>query len=151
MGSIVRVSFLMLLFVVGVLVGCSFVETGQDYALKPYVTKFYGDMGINPKTRDKYAVRFSSLSHQNNVIGRCYRGMGIIDIDPAYWYSASERRRLSLIYHELAHCVCSLNHTDDIEEHGFCPESIMHSESIPDVCLEIKWDKYIKDLRKECE
>lgn len=52
------------------------------------------------------------------VIGMCYYNFGgptRIEIDPRWWSRADEKERWALIYHELGHCVCNLDHPEIVD------------------------------------
>src|SRR5690606_11448086 len=70
---------------------------------------------------------------KNNVIGTCYRWWGPdfreIKIDQAYWVSASKNERISLVFHELAHCDINRDHDEAFLTNGW-PRSLMYPYNI---------------------
>lgn len=114
-----------------------------------------------------------------SVIGMCYWNWGIlgaknrIEIDPMYWKTAGEYEKWNLIFHEMGHCVCNLQHPDIKEESGFigwlndvgittvrkqehylrdgCPATIMHPLNLSNECVADHQQYYIQELFSRCK
>lgn len=108
------------------------------------------------------------------VIGLCtrtiYSDQFTITIDRRYWLTAWDKDRWQLMYHELGHCMCNLNHPIDSEALDFvdflkkigiknnrykkfydgCPVSLMHPYLVPTWCLDMHKTEYIHELFSNC-
>lgn len=155
MRSIRNIVILCSMFAAGFFIGCStFTPIIKDSELQPFVESFIRNMNLEPDALDGYTVKFESLNHielDNGefVIGRCYSDE--ITIDPTFWYNwiLSNRRKRVLIYHELAHCYCDLEHNNELKEDG-CPEDLMYPTLPRDSCIKKHMKEYIDKLYNEC-
>ena len=158
--SVMRISLLTGLLFASMMYGCSLVPQGpRDGALTSYVESFFNEMDIDKEVMDEYKISFRSLDAFNDkdepdriVIGICYEYKKTMYIHPEFWYgsSESERRKTGLVYHELAHCVCSSNHVKDKFDDG-CPTSLMYPTLPNNMCLRRHWNSYMTKLKKGCE
>lgn len=70
-----------------------------------------------------------------------------IEIDQEYWRTASFYERESTVFHELAHCVLDLEHTDELTGDflmSLRPKSLMYPYSFSD--YETYRKEYIREL-----
>lgn len=82
----------------------------------------------NPEYEDFYTGTVGLCRKWNN-------GKREIFIDPSYWYSVSYGYRITLMYHELGHCVLDQDHRENSIMHGYNFNA--YSES---------WDWYVDEL-----
>lgn len=151
--SIFRISFLMMVFTGGFVLGCAGFGVQQDKELTDYVRDFSIEVNVPMEELEKIDVTFFTLKGKapSGVIGRCFPLTKEIQIDPRYFYSeASEISRKSLIFHEIAHCQCGFGHTNELMKDG-CANSLMHESDVPQYCLKKHWDHYMKDLQEICK
>jgi len=155
--SIVRISILLIFFAFGVIAGCGTVGVQtNDTDLQPYIINFTKDMDLRKEEVRNFSVVFRTLPTEVNdkvikkVIGRCHPLTKEIQIDPKFWYTETEFRKTSLIYHELTHCVCSQYKHDDTLKEDKCPETLMNSQSTSQKCLNKYWEEYIDELYERC-
>ena len=147
-----RVSILMLFFIGGVAVSCSTLRT--DKALDPYVDRFVHDMGFNKSVMKGHVITFETVVSPDegyNILGQCNYLTGKVTVDPKFFFGTftPERRKTGLVYHELGHCVCLLDHDDKMLEDD-CPASLMHSYLPDNRCMQRHWKKYVADLYDKC-
>lgn len=113
-------------------------------------------------------------------IGVCWWTLtgGEIEIDRNAWAGKSEMARMSLIYHEVGHCLCNRMHTftitrnswykntlnalgDFLEAIGWaekigqfegssCPNSLMYASHISDSCLFLYYKEYMEEFYNKC-
>jgi hypothetical protein len=106
-------------------------------------------------------VEFTN-SLPENVAGRCWRaqvGLSLIEISITYWErldvfkeEVTELMREQLMFHELAHCIHGLKHTDEMRELETgtkIPGSIMYPAQFISYALER--DYYIQELTERIE
>ena len=147
-----RISIMMLFFLAGLNTGCSTFRT--DSAAKPYIDKFIHDMGFEPSAMKGNTVTFETVESEVEgfrILGQCNTFTGKVTIDPKFFFGmfTTEKRKTALVHHELAHCVCMLDHDDEMMADG-CAVSIMHSYLPPNKCLQKHWQHYIADLYDRC-
>ena len=84
------------------------------------------------------------------IIGSCniFLFYKSIIIDRQNFLEASKIERKALLYHELAHCICDLDH-NNLQEME-CHYSLMNELLPSQYCLEKHWDRYIKILKHSC-
>lgn len=103
-----------------------------DIELQPYVEMFEEDCNCNVD------IRITFRSQDYNYIGVCknYKKAGWkeIYIDPEYWYATTEGKRITLMYHELGHCVLDQDHRSN---------SIMYHRNFD---ATNNWDYYVNEL-----
>lgn len=117
----------------------------------------------------KFSQTIAEDTNSPNAVGVCWMWSGRIQIDPIYWNQNPLERR-SLLFHELGHCHCGLDHPIEITglpllrilngfgirtKHGpflsdGCPKTIMHPEVVGRFCMERHFDYYIKELFGQC-
>ena len=135
-------------FLIGTMHGCSIMKNPSDVKFREEVDVFYTLMQLDKSSIPDYTVNFQSLP--SPAIGRCYMLTNEIQIDPDYWYRQSTYlQRKSVLYHELAHCICNLGH-EEIMMKDSCPSNIMYPSIPSKKCLRKHWGKYIVKLRKAC-
>lgn len=92
--------------------------------LKPYVIDFIGH--VSKKCKDEqifYPKRFKITFNEfkDDTVGVCkiwfYKFE--IEIEKSWWDRNDEDQRISLIYHELSHCVLDLQHSDDPKDYMY--------------------------------
>ena len=88
----------------------------------------------------------------NKILGTCYHLTDEISIHPENWKSLSEKERILLVAHEIAHCECKQEHVESKSEKSWCPEHFMAPTAGGAYCSRIHFDKYIKQMKKvDCE
>jgi hypothetical protein len=111
------------------------------------------------------------------VIGVCYDNIFSrkIEIDRDFWTYSSYIDKQVLINHELAHCVCNLEHSDIPEPENLnffqkiyykikswfveddnnfedgCPKSWMNSSIVSSQCSYAHYIEYVKDIKNRCQ
>lgn len=87
----------------------------QDQNLQVYVDEFdsYVSSFGTPILNKGIYYKFQDLSSlPGHVLGQCtaYKSDNLIFIDPAFWATANEWDRRSVLFHELGHCVLGRGH-----------------------------------------
>lgn len=73
---------------------------------------------------------------QEDAVGVCYQGTGIIKLRSDYWVYANDTQRMVLLYHELGHCYFGrIEHVEDKYEEDRCEKSIMSSHVMGEHCF----------------
>lgn len=170
---------LLLLIVLGTWVSCCNLPVPTSPKDKKEEFDKYSQMFISslrPRLNGAYLenIKVSFYKIGSNSVGLCRSGgIGAREVvfDPDYWDNSSKTKRLSTVFHELAHCVCNLGHTWDggvypeassngiphtgLAKDGFfedlCPVSVVFPYVVDDECARKHWGEYIKDLYKRCE
>jgi len=102
-----------------------------DEALAPYFEKFVAEgelRGLEIDLVEKRIEGFLIDIEATNVVGQCsYSETSTrrVNIDRAYWNSATDLEKEFVIFHELGHCYLERAHSD-VQENRNCT-SIMHS------------------------
>lgn len=125
-------------------------------------------------------IGFSKIN-RDPVIGECTIANDFreIEIDSAFWDTASWASKIALTYHEMAHCYCYRMHDfgngekypenllryildnflqeqplTPLKPHGFlddnCPKSIMYPTILDDECFARHYDYYTKEMFARC-
>lgn len=153
---------------------------GVDSHVKELVDEYLSLSRQNHIRFDKkVTVGFKSIK-QGTVIGYCTYGgyFREIDLDVNYWNDSTSISRMSLVYHELAHCYCGRNHDfgpnlnypenslDKLRkamqwtfEHGplpgyfkdGCPTSLMFPVAVDDWCVVRHYSEYIVEMFERCK
>jgi len=153
-----------------------------DQNLRSYAEDFIGDSHgmLRDGDLDHVHFKFEKLGYDvklgSGIIGMCYRTIFsdnfTIGIDPDYWNNAYtwEDDRWQLMYHELGHCMCNLEHPIDSEPLKFieflgrygikhnrykmffdgCPMTLMHPINVEHYCLNNHREYYVKEIFKHC-
>lgn len=132
--------------------------------VKIYVNRFKEVVkGIPNLDIDGIKIRMADI--ERPTVGLCWptRIPPQIKIDRETWSHYSDPSRESLIFHELGHCACFLNHKHmegDYEKDspketaGYladgCPASIMHPYTLSDSCYEKHRLHYMYEIRVRC-
>jgi hypothetical protein len=153
---------------------------GIDPRLSGYLDSFmirYGHL-VDPKTAEGLTMGISVVGFTNtNAVGRCYYSKlpdGGREISISYWDFSwySESQREELVFHELGHCLCNLDHThkggtyrepdkeypsNNLEEWpklGYlpdgCPASTMYPRVMGSDCYEKHRELYLQDILNRC-
>lgn len=144
--------------------------------LTSFVRESHGIIKIKDLTDSTYA--YSQLSWQREkggTIADCISSLHvtpfIIHVDERYWSDADPIDRWAIMFHELGHCACGLDHTteqgsewltDLLEAHGFktyharkfpdgCQDSIMAWNVPHKRCVVVHRDEYLGDLFRRCK
>jgi hypothetical protein len=98
------------------ILGCATRPGPQDVELKPYLDQFVSDGAKRGVTLDPSTIGLSFVdSYQvSTMIGQCSgtTKMGNITILRGYWERAHPIERMSIMYHELGHCLLKLDHVE---------------------------------------
>jgi len=100
------------------LTGCGeFIPVTQariDPVLLPYIELYQLNKYAYKKTYEikKIDAVFFSYSGLDGLCKISNTGYRIIEINPEYWFNATENEREVLIYHEMGHCDLNLNHSE---------------------------------------
>ena len=124
------------------LVGCT--NTPADKQVEEFVKDFEKEVGTSTKGVDFY---FTKL--KKPVVGRCFPGLKIIQLDLEFFKNSSTINRKALVYHELGHCACTI--LIHAKESAFCGDSLMVPSMLGEWCYRTSWSKYTKDLRERCK
>ena len=140
-----RIGLLLTFFVLG----CSSLDVPNDGHLRVYAESFVTKSNGKVKTKDidKFSLYFKT--QKKNVIGTCRYIHKTVEIDPTFFYTSTYRRRIELVFHELAHCVCDRRHTKKLLKDK-CPDSLMFAKTIKSECLDKHWDYYMKEVYEGC-
>ena len=136
------------LLILFVLTSCSLFKLRQsDPILMEYVRHFEEQFQM---TLHGVSINFDNLTSYDgndnlNTIGIC-TPTGNMYIDKKFFENASERERLSVIYHEIGHCIFYWEH-DDRMMNDYCPASIMTPVIPINYCLDFHWENYIEEYR----
>ncbi len=122
----------------------------NDDNLASYSEGFVQLSGGKVDIADVKDINIYFKTQDSTTIGTCYRLANVVEIDPSYFYQSTPKRRVELVFHELAHCVCYRNHTEGKLKDG-CPDSLMYKTYIDDQCLKTHWDYYLKEIYNGCE
>ena len=146
------VTALLAFFLLGFATSCSMLPT--EVTLEPYISSFEKDMGFEKDKFKDYDMSFRTIKGEDDgyiILGQCNTGTGRITINPSFWYNwgSSQMRKKGLVYHEMAHCVCRLPHTNDLFKDD-CAKSLMHENLPKNYCLKRHWRHYMKDLKTRC-
>jgi hypothetical protein len=124
---------------------------------------------IKPAHLKNLTIGFRSFNDEQNVIGTCYPWIKEIHINKDWWEkNQSSEQRVSLMFHELGHCILNRPHTAEqrgdlwgeieaflmklglIKVRGmlpdYCPSSLMHPIQISDYCLNEHYQYYLDEL-----
>ena len=114
----------------------------DDRAVK-YVKKF--EQYYKRKIPSHIIIKFRDLP--NNAGGLCNTIKDIITIDTPIWNKKDVYEREEVVFHELGHCVLSLDHDYNIKEGTTCPISIMYFKGATvKGCYRKHRSYYIKEL-----
>lgn len=105
-----------------------------DESLQPYFDSFEAEglaRGIAVDLADSKIEGYLVEIDGNDVVGQCSYSpdsdnIREINIDAAYWQTASDSEKEFVVFHELGHCFLEREHLDDQTNRGRC-ESMMHS------------------------
>lgn len=101
---------------------CSSNKNNIDPVLIPYYNKFISDsisVGIPIPYDEGISMKFGNLGQEDDdgiVVGECSKmgyGGGVITIDRVYWITKDYAYRITVVYHELGHCVLDRDHTSN--------------------------------------
>src|SRR5690606_15452500 len=86
------------------------------------------------------------------IIGQCQKGFTNEIIFNNVWWKkyATHRDKMLTMAHEIYHCVCELEHYDEVREDG-CPVNYMHSSSATPWCVSQYYDEYYKQIQRGCD
>ena len=145
-------------------------ESGPD--VQVFVDDFKALMKgvVDEKTIDNVKITMADI--EGNKVGLCWPGQQprLINLDRQAWERYPEDQREALVFHELAHCACDLDHnhffgsykddatapnaTEDRLKAGFledgCPVSIMHPTLLSSECYRKHRDHYRYELNLRC-
>lgn len=150
---ILRISFLVLLFNLiysaGIFIGLNGTDNNtKEPVLTSYVESFGKDMNISKERMDSIGYGFRSIDP--GLVGICNNYLHSISIQPSYWFRTSSLKRISIIYHELAHCVCKIDHIKGIQKDG-CAKSLMAPQIMSTSCIKKHWKKYVAEIKEGCK
>jgi len=106
-------------------------ELFVEEALTPYFERFVAEgklRGLDIDLVEKRIEGFLINIEADNVVGQCtYSATSTrqVNIDSAYWNSATDLEKEFVVFHELGHCYLERTHADT-QENRNCT-SIMHS------------------------
>jgi len=122
-----------------------------DQEFDPYLSIFQLEAalyGIPVNYHHKFKVYLArNLAKVKGYVGLCRNRSGKVSIwiDKKEWESSSHLDREALMFHELGHCILSLEHNDTTERNGD-PMSIMHSRAYSS-SLYVKYRRsYLREL-----
>lgn len=91
------------------------------------------------------------VDNDNLEIGRCNPIMRTITIDINYWKKSTYKEKILLLAHEYYHCNCLKSHNDSIDNTVGCYNSYMSSYSQSKWCVDLKFEKYLKQIKQGCD
>lgn len=129
---------------------------GINKEIKPYVERFieygrkyrgdtfnvvYINMDIAPVIRDTW----DSVTSED-MVGWCKPFIFPMEImiQSSFWVDATDLEREEIVFHELGHCVLSLQHDETMESYG--PITIMYPYTLGESIYKPKREHYIKEL-----
>lgn len=144
--------------------------------LAVFTYESHGIIKLKDLTDSRYVFkRLEWESAKGGTIADCVSTLHMapftIEIDERYWNTVGHVDHLAIMFHELGHCACGLDHTvekgaewlaDLLEEHGFktaharkfpdgCPDSIMHWRVPHKACMVTHQDEYMEELFLKCK
>ena len=122
---------------------------GIDPAVQEHVDLFSKLTGKKPEVN----LGFIKEPHSELTIGTCYYGIPgkpQVHLLKSYWDKADYVDRVTLVFHELAHCLCEADHNEKVLTDG-CPYSIMYPTTFSRRCLNKHADHYIMELQSICK
>jgi hypothetical protein len=92
----------------------------------------------------------------------------LLEVDPHFWANALPDHKWALVMHEMGHCICNLDHVDDIDHSKWRAEGVMRPDSRyyfsdgcnrsvmtaiiqPDYCVYRHKEEYKRRLKSECK
>ena len=133
-----------LIFLAVLLSACGSHKGYVEPELQPYVDEFHDVADVPVVHID---VVFTEDLPTSNTIGRCENGRVLIR--RSYWLNTaiSDRRKRSLVFHELGHCALFLKHDDALQDDG-CHTTHMSTYAPSDRCLKKHEDEYDDKLHR---
>lgn len=145
----VNVVTLLTFFFLGIAAGCShFLSTDEEF--ERFRTDFE-TLIERPGATRLYPIVFKSQGISKTggqIIGTCW--LTHIEIDPEWYFGASELEKENVIFHELGHCICGLDHIETKHSDG-CPANIMNATSLDPMCMKKHRINYLATLKKDCK
>lgn len=116
-----------------------------------YYTAFFANKVGKRGDIGKYRIIFMS-QYSQNVAGSCNYLTNTIEVNPNSWYNyeRTSKERINLLFHELGHCMCGLQHDDSTRDDN-CPDNLMFPALITKKCLDKYFHEYTKDLYGKCK
>lgn len=119
-------------------------------------------------------VNISMADIKGSPIGLCWPGMRpkLIHIDKTWWAKSSNAQKEALVWHEMAHCICGLDHHHFVNQYpkewefasgdrrkrfetGYyidgCPVSYMYPSVVDDYCAKKYSEAYKYDIFLQCK
>lgn len=123
-------------------------ESHTSGELKQYVYRFE-DLTKRPVT---YSVRLAKYK-DSSVVGTCYvlGSVRWVRINTLTWYDMHPLEREMLVFHELMHCTCNIDHDSRMFKRTFCPRSIMYPYTLGVHCIRTHYNHYITELKNRCK
>lgn len=151
-----------------------------DPKLEPYLVRFLKIVGPNtdPEILKGLTMGLSVTNFlSGSAVGVCYYSKlpdGGREISISYWdfHMYDENAKESLVFHELAHCLCNIGHShaegaygtpqeersrpsnEKVRERGYladgCPSSLMHPIMLDFGCYEAHRELYLNDIYERC-
>lgn len=156
---------------------------GVDPKAQQYVDEMVnnGKGKITKKMVKNISVAFVDKMFLAETAGVCWWTLNgnEIEIENRHWRTRSDIGKMSLIYHEMGHCLCNRLHAVEvypghwysgivnglgklldslgmIEHIGFfestgCPASLMYPAVISDYCLVVHYKEYMDEFYSKCD
>lgn len=144
--------------------------------LASFVKESHGAMKLKDLVDSKYVYsRLAWEEGKGGTIADCVSWLHTapftIHIDKRYWAKSGTVERWTILFHELGHCACGLEHKGEsgeewlmgvLERNGFktahshrlpdgCPDTLMHW-TVPNVaCVVVHRDEYLNSLFAKCQ
>lgn len=131
-------------------------KIGQDKSVIPFVEEFvrlsYGKIKI--EDLDDINIGFSNINNktlETKTIGFCRKNIFYKEIilDKETWNKYSFNKKFILLSHELIHCHCDKEHTDQYLDDK-CPSDIMNKTMPNDYCIKKHLTNYIARMYDGC-
>src|ERR1700677_2429893 len=119
---------------------------GVDPTFQPYYDSFNAYYNLNTSVPIGFAAQTKPVVGECRIYDDGYRQ---IEIDPTYWSQTDDAGKMTLVLHELGHCVFNRTHNreDTYDSNGDeCPFSIMDPYIFGNPCYTNLQGHYMEEL-----
>lgn len=138
-----RISMLVFLVIALVL-----VNTPNSFESNPVLEAYVKKVERLSKGNIKSNIQINFADLNTPVIGTCYQtAIRYIEIDKEAFDVFTEKKRLLVIAHELAHCQCNYDHIEILDSNS-CPYHFMYPATPSFECLYKNWNRYVRQMKE---